>query len=117
VASDTYKHTHHTYLQTQTSLTYKHTHHVLTNTHITYLQTHTSRTARGLAWRIHCGVEFTELSTNKHQYLRRSGKWCKASGKSTPNYEQAQILKSPCPSTCILKVTIRPTFENVTQVT
>jgi hypothetical protein len=40
-------------------------------------------------WRVR---HVTELSTNKHQYLRGSGKWCKASGKSTPDYAQAQIL-------------------------
>jgi hypothetical protein len=41
------------------------------HTHIhTQTHTHTScTTSRGFGWRIHCGVEITELSTNKHHSL------------------------------------------------
>jgi hypothetical protein len=35
----------------------------------TYLHTNTNTQPRGFGWRIHCGVEVTVLSTNKHHSL------------------------------------------------
>jgi hypothetical protein len=35
----------------------------------TYLQTNTNTQPRGFGWRINCGVEVTELSTNKQHSL------------------------------------------------
>ena len=41
----------------------------LAHHHYAHLHTHTSCTSRGFGWRIHCGVEVTELSTNKQHTL------------------------------------------------
>jgi len=91
--------------------------HCLTEYIVTHKHTHIIHNIRGFGWRIHCGVEVTESSTNKQHILntvshtaRSFGCMCLSLSRMSFSIDRARVAVYVVVTTCICTVKLLDPF-------